>query len=249
MTLSASENNVNYQLLQNGSNIGAALVGNGSPLDFGFQTAGTYTVLAMNTLTGCTSTMNGSAAISVNDAVPTIIAQPLATQTICTGNSVTFSVTASADATGFQWLKNSSPISGANGASFNIASVSVADQATYTVIVSGTCGNITSNGAALIVSPAVVINTQPVGGAFCGSVQLSVNASNATGYQWFNGVSSITGANDPTYTATAAGSYTVVVSGTCGAPVTSNPAVLTTMLVSYHQYPTIDPVFLQQRSS
>ena len=38
----------------------------------------------------------------------------------------------------------------------------------------------------------------------------------------------IGGANAATYTATSPGSYTVVVSGNCGSPVTSNPAVLTT---------------------
>jgi len=119
------------------------------------------------------------------------------------------------------------PISGANGASFTILSVSLGDQATYSVIVSGTCGNITSNDAALIVNSAVAINTQPLTQSICGSVVLSVGASNATGYQWFLGASSISGANSSTYTALAPGSYTVVVSGPCGAPVTSNAAVLT----------------------
>ena len=227
VNLSSSDIGINYQLLLNGGNIGAAQVGNGSPIDFGFQTAGTYTVLATNTSTGCTNTMNGSAVITLNSAVPTIITQPLATQTICVGNSVTFSVTASADATGYQWLKNSVPISSANGTSFTIPSVSLADQATYSVIVSGTCGNITSNDAALIVNSAVAINTQPLTQSICGSVVLSVGASNATGYQWFLGVSSISGANSSTYTALAPGSYTVVVSGPCGAPLTSNAAVLT----------------------
>ena len=228
VNLSSSDIGVNYQLLLNGGSIGAAQVGNGSPVDFGFQTAGTYTVLATNTSTGCTNTMNGSAIITLNSAVPSIITQPLATQTVCVGNSVTFSVTASADATGYQWLKNSTPIPGANLASFTILSVSPSDQANYSVIVSGTCGNTTSNLAALIVNSAVTINTQPVSQSFCGSVVLSVGASNATGYQWFNGTSSIIGAVGSSYTATAAGSYTVVVSGPCGAPMTSNAAVLTT---------------------
>jgi hypothetical protein len=212
----------------NGGNIGAAQAGNGTPLDFGFQTAGTYTVFATNTTTGCTNTMTGSAIITLNSAVPTIITQPLASQTICVGNSVTFSVTASADATGYQWLKNSVPIISANGSSFTIPSVSPSDQATYSVIVSGTCGNITSNGAALIVNAAVAINTQPLSQSFCGSVVLSVGASNATGYQWKLGGNNIIGATNSLYTATAIGSYTVEVSGPCGAPITSNAAVLTT---------------------
>jgi hypothetical protein len=228
VTLSSSENNINisYQLLRNGSNIDAAQTGNGGALDFGYQTAGTYTVLATNTITGCTKTMNGSAIITLNSAAPTILTQPAVTQTVCAGSGVSFSVVASADATGYQWLKNSAIIPGANGATYTIPSTSPSDAGSYSAIVLGTCGNTNSDPSALIVNSAVTINTPPQSQSICGSVVLSVNASNATGYQWYLGASSIIGAVGSQYTATAPGSYTVVVSGPCGAPQTSLPAVL-----------------------
>ncbi len=295
--LSGSENGINYQLMLNGSPSGAALVGNGIALDFGFQTAGTYTVVATNTQAGCTSNMTGSANISVNNAAVIINTQPL-TQSFCgsvqlsvsatgaTGyqwflgetsiggaNAATYTATASgsytvvvsgicgapvtsnpavlttpvpvsittqpqsqtftgsnvlsvvaSNATGYQWYLGGNPITGANSPSYTATAAG-----TYKVIVSGMCSSqATSSDAVLSACPAVTINTQPLTQSFCGSVQLSVSASNATGYQWQKGGNNITGANSQTYTATSAGSYTVVVSGNCGSPVTSNPAVLTT---------------------
>lgn len=63
------------------------------------------------------------------------------------------------------------------------------------------------------------------------SAAMTVVASGATGYQWFFGSTPISGANTSTLsisniTASAAGTYTVVVSNTAGS-ITSNPAILT----------------------
>ncbi len=65
--LSGSENGVNYQLKVNGNNTGSPVPGTGSALSFGNQTAaGAYTVLATRSSTGCTATMGGSVAVTVN---------------------------------------------------------------------------------------------------------------------------------------------------------------------------------------
>ena len=66
ITLSGSSTGVNYQLYLGGAAVGASLAGTGSALDFGVYTmAGTYTVVATNPATGCTSNMVGSAIVSV----------------------------------------------------------------------------------------------------------------------------------------------------------------------------------------
>ena len=58
--LSGSEAGVNYQLKKDGSDVGTAVSGTGSALNFGNQTAaGTYTVFAANATTGCTANMTG----------------------------------------------------------------------------------------------------------------------------------------------------------------------------------------------
>ena len=65
--LSNSQSGVSYQLMVGGSATGAAVAGTGSPIGFGLQTtAGTYTVVATNTTTGCTSTTATSVVITIN---------------------------------------------------------------------------------------------------------------------------------------------------------------------------------------
>ncbi len=69
--LAHSDVNVSYQLYLNGTAVGAAVNGTGSAISFAAQTtAGTYTVLATNTLT-CVNQMSGGATISI-DPLPTL---------------------------------------------------------------------------------------------------------------------------------------------------------------------------------
>ena len=64
--LSNSFAGVNYQLQLGGVNTGSAVAGTGSAISFGLKTvAGTYTVVATNSSTGCSVTMMGSAVITV----------------------------------------------------------------------------------------------------------------------------------------------------------------------------------------
>ena len=70
--LSGSQSGVNYQLKIGGVNTGSPVAGTGSAISFGNQTAaGTYTVVATNATTLCTSTMTGSVAVTIN-ALPTV---------------------------------------------------------------------------------------------------------------------------------------------------------------------------------
>lgn len=62
--LSGSTVGVSYQLLQNGTPVGSPIIGTGSAISFGNQTAGIYTVEASET-GGCTKTMLGNAVVAV----------------------------------------------------------------------------------------------------------------------------------------------------------------------------------------
>ncbi|MBX2907612.1 MAG: hypothetical protein KF744_16325, partial [Taibaiella sp.] len=65
--LTGSTSGVEYQLYRDFMPLGLPVAGTGGPVSFGMMTgAGTYTVSAMNTSTGCTKDMNGAATISVN---------------------------------------------------------------------------------------------------------------------------------------------------------------------------------------
>ncbi|MDD5150461.1 MAG: choice-of-anchor Q domain-containing protein, partial [Flavobacterium sp.] len=83
IVVSNSENGVTYQLKNSATNVGSPINGTGNSISFGNQTAaGTYTVMATRTLGGCSSTMNGSASITVN---PNITPTFIAVNPICSG--------------------------------------------------------------------------------------------------------------------------------------------------------------------
>ncbi|NVO20895.1 MAG: hypothetical protein HXX13_14440 [Bacteroidetes bacterium] len=64
--LSGSQVGVNYQLQIGGINTGLAVAGTGAAISFGNKTAaGTYTVIATLTATGCTRQMNGNVIITI----------------------------------------------------------------------------------------------------------------------------------------------------------------------------------------
>ena len=71
-----------------------------------------------------------------------------------------------------------------------LANVSAADAGTYSVVVSGTCGNAVTNSASLTVNQNVVVASAPVSLTNCPGTSASFSVS-ATGtglsYQWYKG--------------------------------------------------------------
>ncbi|MGH9841533.1 MAG: immunoglobulin domain-containing protein, partial [Blastocatellia bacterium] len=134
----------------------------------------------------------------------------------------------------YQWRRNGSNIAGATAATYNLASATSANAGSYDVVITSSCGALTSQAATLAVNPATAITTQPANqSASAGqSVTFSVTASGASlTYQWRKNGSAISGATASNYTiasvtAADAGNYDVVVTGACGS-VTSSVAALT----------------------
>jgi len=169
---------------------------------------------------------------------PAIITQP-ASQTVATGGSASFSVTASGAAPlNYQWRFNSSALSGATNAVLMLANVQAAQAGNYTVVVANSAGSVTSSVAVLTISTGgspPVITTQPVSQSVASgaSVSFSVSASGAAplAYQWaFNGAN-LSGATASSLTISDAqpanaGNYAVVVSDAAGST-TSASASLT----------------------
>ena len=70
--LDGSDTGILYQLMNGLIPVGSPYVGDGNPVDFGNQyVSGTYTVIATNSITNCTSNMNGSSVVNPLPA-PTI---------------------------------------------------------------------------------------------------------------------------------------------------------------------------------
>jgi gliding motility-associated-like protein len=105
--------------------------------------------------------------------------------------------------------------------------------------------NVTSPNGTCISSDTVIVNTA-VGAPTvtlqssinsCGPVILAAGNLGST-YQWYNGSNAIIGATASTYTVTAAGQYSVVVTNACGvdtsnvSTITVNPAVSAPVIIS-----------------
>lgn len=191
------------------------------------------------------------AALTVVEQVQ-ITAQPIATQTFCTGDTASFGVAATGAGLTYQWYKGAfaltdgGSISGATSANLIISPLVASDAAAdYHCVVSGTspCAPINSAFSALIVNEAPTINSQPAPiQTACdgGSVSLTLGATGGTlSYQWYKGglplsnVGNISGANlatltiNPTTSADSANDYYCVVQNGCAIPVTSNNAEIT----------------------
>ena len=193
----------------------------------------TYSVLVSGL---CGSAIN-SATLTVN-AVTTTTA--LTSLTRCPGTSATFSTTAGGTGPfSYVWKKDGVVLAGATGSSFTTNNVSAASAGTYTVEVTGACGNPVTTSATLTIN-TVTSATALTSLTNCpGSSATFTTVASGTGpfaYQWYtNGVAlsdgvEFSGSTSDTLTinpATAADAltYSVVVSGACNS--VTNSATLT----------------------
>src|SRR3989440_11142932 len=83
-------------------------------------------------------------------AAPSITTQP-ASQTVTAGQTATFTVVATGTAPlSYQWMKSGTAISGATAPTYTTPATTAADSdSQFTVVVSNTAGNVTSNAATL----------------------------------------------------------------------------------------------------
>lgn len=212
-----TQSGVTYQWKNGTTNVGT------NTNTYTANTAGTFTVelsnncgtvVSSNTIT---TTITGSA-----PAQPTITAA--GSTTICSGTSVALNTTAQSGVT-YQWKLGTTNV----GTNQNSYSADVAG--VYTVEVSNGCGTLVSSN-----SITVTVNNPPTAAtisangntSFCsgGSVQLSVPTQSGVTYQWKNGTTNV-GTNSNTFTANAAGNYTVELTNGCGTTASANSITVT----------------------
>jgi len=115
---------------------------------------GSYTVVVSNA--AATTATSNAATLTVNPAgpvAPSITTHPVS-QTTTVGGSVTFTVVATGTAPlHYQWKKGATNV-GTDSASFTINSVVEGDAGSYTVTVTNSVSNVTSNAATLTVNAA-----------------------------------------------------------------------------------------------
>ncbi|WWQ71108.1 tail protein [Salmonella phage SeKF_63] len=229
LTLSIlATNATGYQWKKDGEDIPSANSATYTKQSVAPSDAGSYTCVVSGE--GGTSVTSDAATVTVN-ALPVITKQP-SNQTINEGGNINLSVTATG-ATGYQWKKDGSDIPSATNATYSKSGALPADAGSYTCVVTGAGGSVTSSPATVTVNALPVITQQPTNQEITEGETLTLNvvATGATGYQWKKGEEDILDATTATYTkegATAAdtGSYTCVVTG-AGGSVTSNAATVT----------------------
>jgi len=235
-SVTATGTSLNYQWKKGGTNISGATSDTYSIPNVSTADAGTYTVVISGT-SPCSPVTSLNAVLNVNQAV-VITTEPTATQTLCSGSTANFSVTATGTGLSYQWKKGVTDIPGATSNTYSVSNVSITDAATYTVVVGGTspCSPVTSQDAVLNINESVAITVQPMATQTLCSGNTANFSVTTTGtglsYQWKKGGTNIPGATSNTYSipnvsTTDAATYTVVISGTSPcSPVTSLNSVL-----------------------
>jgi plastocyanin len=225
-----------YQWLKNGSVISGATAAMFSLSNVSTTDTANYSVAVTNSVGSITSSIASLTVLTP----PSIVTQP-ASLSVAPGSNVTFSVTASGTAPlACQWLKNGGVISGATVATLNLANVSLADAASYSVVVTNSVGKVTSGSAVLTVVTPLVIVTQPAGQIAPLGIPAAFNvvASGAgtLSFQWFKGGlaladggtisgSTTSNLNITMVAAGDAGVYCVVVTNLNGSITSSNAAL------------------------
>ena len=189
-----------YQWQKGGASIAGATGATFTLATTSLPDAATYTCVATNTIGPTTS--NG--AILTVYVPPAITTQPAGTTTVTAGFPASFSVVASGTpAPTYQWQKTNVNISGATNSSYTIASTTLADAGSYTVLVSNAGGNVTSSAAVLTVNVPPVVTNQPgnqvVVAGQTASFSVTATGTPAPGYQWQKNGTNISGATGSTY--------------------------------------------------
>jgi sugar lactone lactonase YvrE len=150
--IATGQDTLYYQWFYNGTEIPGATGSMYSLAAAQSANAGTYSVLISS---GLGNILSSNAVLTVY-APPAITNQPVS-QMCLQGATVTFSVTAGPAPVTYQWEENGHPLSnsanvgGANSATLTLTNVTTASSGTYSVIVSGTYGSVSSSPATLTV--------------------------------------------------------------------------------------------------
>lgn len=150
LTLSIiATNATGYQWKKGGEDIPSATSATYTKQSVAPSDAGSYTCVVSGE--GGTSVTSDAATVTVN-ALPVITQQPN-NQDITEGDTLTLSVVATG-ATGYQWKKGEEDIPDATTATYTKEGATTADAGSYTCVVTGAGGSVTSNAATVTVNPA-----------------------------------------------------------------------------------------------
>jgi len=234
-----------YELLNSSGAVIDTALGSGAGLDFGLQLAGVYTVIGINTATGCNNVMNGSAVISA--ALPPVVYNVSGGGSICSGaTGTTISISGSDAGVNYQLYKGTTavgtPVAGTGSGGINFGLFT--SPGIYSVVASNTTTSCTSNmadSAVISVNPLPAAYPVTGGGSYCVGgagvdVQLS-NSASGVSYDLFvtgtpTALATITGTGSPLDFGLwpTAGTYTVVATDMTSSCVKNMPGSATIVI-------------------
>jgi hypothetical protein len=222
--LSGSESGVNYQLQIGGVNSGAPVSGTSSSISFGNQSApGTYTIVAVNGTTSCTSNMSGNAVVVPNTNP---VANAGVDVSICTGGTANLSATGGVN---YNW----GPSAGLSDPNISNPIASPAISTNYILTITDGTGCSATDDILVTVAAAPTANAGN-DTTICNGSAAFLNASGGSTYTWSPGTGlSATNIANPVAFPVSSTTYTVTVysGGGCTAidNVTVNIAVVPTV--------------------
>lgn len=146
----AATNATSYQWQLDGVDLTGETTNNCTITSAQIDDVGDYTCIAYD---ACGSVTSNSATLTVNK-ITQILTQP-ADVNATIGDNVNFNVVAEGTNLVYQWRFDGTDINGAINDTYQIVSVVEEKAGKYTVLVSGTCGDVTSNAANLSVTTGV----------------------------------------------------------------------------------------------
>ncbi len=156
--LNSSDNDVNYQLY-NGSAWVASLPGTTSSLYFtNNKTAGIYTIVAVDGITKCASTMAGSVNVNTYPALTIYTLTVDAPGSVCTGDSLHVRLSGSTPGISYKLYNNLTLVDNVTGTGAPLDFGKWANSGTYTVVAENMITLCTSN---MIGSPTITVNSLP----------------------------------------------------------------------------------------
>ncbi len=236
VTLTATSDQIiaigNVQFLEGSTILGNALLdasGNAT-VTISNLSSGNHTIMAM--YEGM-APFNGSISADITLSIITkpVISSHPSQRTVGIGCNATFSVTADDIVPlTYQWRKDGFDIPGANSPSLIINNVLLTDDGIYDVVVSGLCGNTTSDPARLTVTPILNVALTSKTNVICfgsatGMIDITANGGLAPYTYTWSGTDVNASAEDQL--GLAAGNYSVILTDANGCSTTPMPINIT----------------------
>jgi gliding motility-associated-like protein len=214
---------LSYAWFKNGAAIPSATSRRYEITNFQAANADVYFVKVSNACN--TPTQSANITLTLKDK-PSINSFSTSPQTICAGSNYTIQVSGNDNGGGtitYQWEKGASIISNSNAATYTLTNIQSGDAALYSVILSNSCGNVTSSDFQLNVNqkPSITVSPNPIN-VLCVGATLTLNADviSATSFKWQKDGADIGNTTKtltiPSVAASSAGVYTFVATNDCG---------------------------------